>query len=238
MKHFLFATIAALTLVVSGCKGKEEPQVEPTPAPEPEAAIVIDGAYTDWTTLIANGKAVQTFQRGDRKYDKTALQTLMVYVDATDIYFMLNFVENQTQPLNLLLATKGETATDAINLWNPCYVDYRIEFGKSDLFVDDPDDINWTDWTCQQLMAYDHQKGGWNWTNLQQNIVTVSQKTAYAGALAIEGKMARENFAFTTDYFYIAAYGLNGSMVTTGALPAAEVVAKEVFAPEMLKVSL
>jgi len=231
MKHLFFATVfAALSISVVGCKPKDEPQ-EPS-------AITIDGQFKDWDAAIADKQAVQVCLENNKTYDKKALKALAVYVNAVDIYFMIQFDPSQTKPLDIFFATKGEVPTDAINLWDPCYVDYCIEFGKGDTFVENPADMDWSNWNYQQLLAYDHQKGGWNWTNLGQNMVTISDKVDIGSDMYLEGKLPRSTFSFSNNYFYIGAFTSDAGWVESGAQPAATIEGEQIILPQMLKITL
>lgn len=229
-KIFFLSVLAVLTISMVGCKSKEEPQ---TPS-----LITIDGQIKDWDAAIADKQVVQAYLSETKKYDKKNLKKLAIYVNATDIYFMVAFDPTQTQPLDMFFATQGEVPTDAINLWNPCYVDYCIEFGKGDTFVDDPTDMDWSNWNYQQLMAYDHQKGGWNWTNLGQNMVTISNKVNIGSDVYVEGKLPRSTFSFSQNYFYVGAFISDNNWAVIGAQPATTIVDEQLVSPAMLKVTL
>lgn len=194
------------------------------------AAIKIDGEFADWAKLEADGKCQIAKLEAGKEYEKDQLYKMAWYTDADFIYMYFEYNATETYPLDVLIGTAMIDDGDlhATHLWNPCYVDYDLEFGS-----EDPED--WTKWERNILYNFDHEAGGWNFpTVAAENPVTLA-KTADG---KMEGRMSRAYFTFKEAYFTVGAFNSNEGWGEIGTLPAAELVEGVVEYPEMLKVML
>lgn len=187
------------------------------------AAIQIDGSFADWDAVKAAGKGVYTELANGVEYEMTAISKFAAYMDADFIYFMLVYDPTQVMPLDMYLGCSGERedADPCTHYWSPMYCDYLVEFGKGDTFEEDPAKMDWFDWTYCTQFQFDVETGGWAFTQLAQNICTISNKIALADGTYVEGKMARANFKMTAPYVYISCNTSDEGWGGSGMAPAA-----------------
>ena len=187
------------------------------------ALIKIDGSFADWDAAIANGKAVSTKLEEGVEYEMTSVKKFAALMDEECIYFMLAFDPTDVMPLDMYIGCSGERVDESpcTHYWDPMYCDYLVEFGKGDTFVEDPNQMDWYDWSYSTQFLFDKETGGWAFTQVAQNITTLSNRAVIDGVTYVEGKMARAAFQMTAAYIYISCNTSNDGWAGSGMAPAA-----------------
>lgn len=187
------------------------------------ALIKIDGSFADWDAAISKGQAVSTELQEGVEYEMTSVKKFAALMDEECIYFMLAFDPTDVMPLDMYIGCSGERVDESpcTHYWDPMYCDYLVEFGKGDTFTEDPAQMDWYDWSYSTQFLFDKETGGWAFTQVAQNITTLSNRVVLADGTYVEGKMARAAFQMTAAYIYISCNTSNEGWAGSGMAPAA-----------------
>lgn len=187
------------------------------------ALIKIDGEFADWDAAISKGQAVSTKLQEGVTYEMTSVKKFAALMDEECIYFMLAFDPTDVMPLDMYIGCSGERVDESpcTHYWDPMYCDYLVEFGKGDTFTEVEAEMDWYDWSYSTQFLFDKETGGWAFTQVSQNITTLSNRVVIDGVTYVEGKMARAAFQMTAAYIYISCNTSNEGWSGSGMAPAA-----------------